>query len=56
MKVKFQSDKVYIRGPKVDGSYQVAFEIGEYQRPNIKDLVTVQDKVLNITVEATEDE
>ena len=48
--VSFQSDKVLLSGPKVDGSYRVTFEVGEYELGNIRDLVTVRDTTLFITV------
>ena len=54
-KIQFIADKVLIRGPKIDASYVVSFEVGEYMREFIKDLVVIQDKNLKVTVEV-EDE
>lgn len=54
MKIQFQSDKFAIKGPKVDNSYIVSFEIGEYQIANIKELIGINDKVLNITIDVEE--
>jgi hypothetical protein len=46
----FQSDKVFLKGPKADKSYQVTFEVGEYMLEKIAPLVMVHDAVLEITV------
>ncbi len=50
-KIEFNSDRVSIKGPKVDNSYTVSFIVGEYQLKNIKDLITVIDKNLKVNVE-----
>jgi len=49
--IEFKADKVSLSGPKIDGSYKVSFDVGEYQLENIKDLVTIKDCVLSIKVE-----
>jgi hypothetical protein len=33
--IKFSADKILMRGPKVDGSYQVTLEVGEYEVSNL---------------------
>jgi len=49
--ITFESDQVKVKsGHKVDGSAEVTFVIGEYQVRNIVDLVTVKDKLLQVTV------
>lgn len=50
MLIKFSSDRVLIKGPKADNSYQVVFEVGEYEVSKIKDLVGVFDQVLEVEV------
>lgn len=50
-KINFSSDKVSLSGPRVDGTYRVTFDVGEYELENIKDLVTVRDTALYVTVE-----
>jgi hypothetical protein len=49
--ITFQSDKVIVRTGKADNSAQVIFEVGEYQLEQIKDLVGIVDKVLNVSVQ-----
>mgnify|MGYP001606924519 CR=1 FL=1 len=52
--IQFEADKVSIRGPKVDNSYVVSFEVGEYQLKNIRELVGVLDTALKVRVEYAE--
>ncbi len=49
--ISFQSDKVKVKTGLADNSATVEFTIGEYQLDNIKDLVNIIDKVLNVTVD-----
>lgn len=49
--IVFNSDKVGIKGPKVDNSYVISFEVGEYEVKNIKDLVGLVDTNLKVSVE-----
>lgn len=53
--MNFKADKVSIRGPKVDGSYVVCFEVGEYQRENIAPIITMPEGVVEVTIKMTED-
>jgi len=48
--INFKSDKVLLRGPRVDGTYVVSFEVGEYELENIKDLITARDCILDIKI------
>jgi hypothetical protein len=52
--IKFIADKVKVKTGRVDNSAVVEFEIGEYQLPNIKDLVGIVDKELKVGVEVNE--
>lgn len=52
--VKFHPDRVVIRGPKVDGSYVVTFEVGEYEYDNIKELPLLNGKTLIVEVKTDE--
>ena len=49
--IKFNADKVLLSGPKIDGSYKVSFEVGEYQLKYIKDLIEIRDCIMEVTVE-----
>lgn len=51
MKLKLIADKVTIRGPKIDGSYVLSLELGEYQKNNLANLLNELD--FNDVVEAT---
>lgn len=56
MKVELTADKVTIRGPRIDGTYVVSFEIGEYGKQEVAELVMFpNDEVVKVTVERTED-
>ena len=52
--ITFQLDKVTIKTGRVDNSAVVSFEIGEYELDSIKELVTIRDAVLKVTVEGEE--
>lgn len=56
MNIKLISDKVTVRGPKVDGSYVLNFEFGEYERKKIAELLSElrPDESVIITVEQDE--
>lgn len=52
MKLTFTADKVKVKsGHRVDNSGEVVLMVGEYMLPSIKDLVTVVDQNLQVTVE-----
>lgn len=53
MKINLTSDKVSVRGPKVDGSYVLSFEFGEYERKKIAELLAdlKPDETVELTVE-----
>lgn len=51
MVISFTSDKVRINGPKVDGSYTVTFDVGEYNQEQVAKLLIIpQMTELNIEV------
>lgn len=51
MKLKLIADKITVRGPKVDGSFVVSLELGEYQKNNLANLLNELD--FNDVVQAT---
>ena len=51
MKIEFTADKVKVRTGNVDNGATISFEVGEYQVENLKDLISIVDKELKITVE-----
>ena len=53
--IKLNSDKVKINGPKVDGSYTITFEVGEYEQGNIAKLLMIPQQTL-IKLEVSIDE
>lgn len=57
MKLKLIVDKVTIRGPKVDGSYVVSLETGEYQKGVLANLLNELDfnDVVEVTIEQNEE-
>ncbi len=55
MNIEFKSDKVKVRTGKADNSATIQFEVGEYQLGNIKDLVSVTDQELIVSVEVVDE-
>lgn len=52
MEVKLKADKVKVYGPKIDGSYTVTLEVGEYEREAVASLFTLStSEVVNVTIE-----
>lgn len=53
MKLKLIVDKVTIRGPKIDGSYVINLESGEYQKNVLANLLNELDfnEVVEVTME-----
>lgn len=39
--VELLSDKIVVRGPKVDGGYSVTFEVGSYEQVNVAKLLAL---------------
>lgn len=50
------SDRVLIRGPKTDGSYVVSFEVGEYEKQAVAQLLSNvnNEDVVQLTIEQNE--
>ena len=52
MKIAFSADKVKISGPRVDGSFAVTFETGEYEKSKLAELFLIpSDSMLKVTIE-----
>jgi len=41
MKVTLHPDRIRINGPKVDNSYTLSFDIGEYERTEVAKLIAL---------------
>jgi len=53
--VEILADKVKVNGPKVDGSFTVAFDVGEYEQQKVAQLLAIpQNKVVKVTIEQDE--
>lgn len=49
--IELNADKVKVRGPRVDGSWVISFETGEYEQEKIAQLLTIpQQTPLKLTV------
>ena len=49
--ITFKADRVKISGPRVDESYVISFETGEYERTSLAELFLVEaDKILEVSV------
>ena len=47
--ITFGADNIVIRGPRVDGTYSITFETGEYERDKVADLLKM-DTPVEVTV------
>ena len=50
----FHPDRITFRGPRVDGSFVISFEIGEYEYDAVKDIPKFNGTM--VTVEVTSDD
>ena len=52
MPITFHADKVKVKtGHRVDNSGEVTFMVGEYQLENLKELISVVDADMKVTIE-----
>lgn len=53
MKLNLIADKVTVRGPKIDGSFVINLELGEYQKLQFSQLLNEIDfnDIVNVTIE-----
>ena len=51
--IQFNADKIRVSGPKIDGSYTVTFEIGEYEQLKVAELLAVPQQT-NVKVRVEE--
>jgi len=50
--ITFNADKVKIAGPRVDNSFTVTFETGEYEKSKLAELFLIpSDSMLKVTIE-----
>jgi hypothetical protein len=50
MRIQFIADKVKIAGPKIDGSYTISFEVGEYAYDQIMHLPKFNGEAMYVEV------
>lgn len=52
MNLKLIADKVTVRGPKIDGSFVVNLELGEYQKNVLANLLNELDfnEIVEVTI------
>lgn len=43
-KVSFTADKVRISGPKIDGGYVISFEVGEYMKHKVAEIIGISQE------------
>ena len=44
-KIEFVADKISIRGPRVDGSWIISLETGEYEKEKVARLIKIEGNV-----------
>ena len=53
--IELTSDKVRVSGPRVDGSFTVSFDVGEYEQAKVAELLRIpQQTVLKVVVKVEE--
>ena len=52
--IKLISDKHKVNGPRIDGSYTLTFEVGEYEVDKIAEVMKMQGN-LEITIDKYQD-
>jgi len=50
MEIKFEADRVKINGPRIDGSFTVTFEVGEYQYDRVKEIPKLNGTMIFVEV------
>jgi hypothetical protein len=53
--IRIIADKIKIYGAKIDGSYTISFDVGEYQQTKIAELLLIKQNtniILDISTEA----
>lgn len=53
--IKLIADKISINGPSIDGSWKVTFELGEYMAPQVKKLMDLIGKVIELKIDEKRD-
>lgn len=49
--VKLKADRIRVNGPKVDGSFSIAVDVGEYEQRNVAMLLGIpQNTVVEVTI------
>lgn len=48
--ITFTADRIKVTGPKIDGSYSVTFETGEYEVEKVSEIMKLKPMVI-VTVE-----
>lgn len=56
MKIKFKADRVKISGPRVDDSYTITFETGDYAYDDIMELPKMNGETIEVEVRNGETE
>ncbi len=55
--VTLKADKIKVSGPKVDGSFTVSLDVGEYEQRNVAMLLGIpQNTVVKVTIEQDDHE
>ena len=50
--IEFKADKINIRGPRIDGSYVITFEVGEYEQKKVAQMMLIpQQTMVNVKVD-----
>jgi hypothetical protein len=46
MRIEFIADKVKIAGPRIDSTYTVTFEVGEYEQDQLGELMKIKQPAI----------
>jgi len=51
MVIKLIADKIRLSGPKIDGSYTITLEVGEYEKNNVARVLAMPEGIYEVKIE-----
>ena len=55
--LEFMADRIKVNGPRIDGSYAVTFETGEYEQDKVAKILSIpQQTVVRVIIQAEDEE
>ena len=54
MKIEFTADNIKISGPRIDGSFSLTLEVGEYEKDKVLEVMRLKPNY-KVTIEGAKD-